>query len=323
MAKVLVAGPIHEAGEAMLDARADVETEILYEPSVADLEARIEDIDAIVLRLTPIRADLVARAKRLKVVARYGVGYDAVDVDALTRHGIPLAVVGEANSVAVAEHALGLMLALIREIPAQDRLIREGQFAKRDEFLQTELWRKAVLVAGYGRIGSRVAHRCAAFEMDVIVADPYADAEEVTSKGYRHLTDFREALGDADFVTLHMPANPEGTPLFGQAEIERMKSDAVLINVSRGSLIDEDALFDALSSGRIRCAGLDVLRQEPPPADCPLLTLDNVILTPHSASLTEESARRMSIESVQNALDAIDGCLRPGYVINREVLGAD
>ncbi|MFQ5773335.1 MAG: NAD(P)-dependent oxidoreductase [Kiloniellaceae bacterium] len=321
MLKVLVAGAIHEAGRALLDARDDVDVEALGRLSVADLEARIADLDALVLRLTPVRAGTIARARRLKVVSRFGVGYDNVDVDALTRHGIPLAIVGDANAVPVAEHALALILALTRRLIAHDHAVHVGDYGVRDGAAQSELWRKTVLVVGFGRVGRRVARRCAAFDMHVVAADPYLARESVETEGYRYVDDFRAALGEADIVTLHLPATPDGRPVMGRREFEAMKPGGYFINVARGSLVDEDALADALSRGRLRGAGLDVTRQEPPARDSPLLRLSNVILTPHCAALTEECARRMSVVSVQNALDGLDGRLKPELVVNKEVLG--
>lgn len=320
MAKVLVAGIVQQAGIALLEAREDIEFEMLADMSVADLDERIADLDALVVRLTPVGAETVAAAKKLKVVSRFGVGYDSVDVAALTRHGIPLAVVGDANSVTVAEHALGMMIAVSRRMVVLDRLVRAGDYGLRNADDQSDLWGKTVLVVGFGRIGRRVAKRCAAFEMQVVVADPYAARESVEAEGHRYVADFHEALAEADFVTLHLPANPDLTPIMAEAEFRAMKRGAYFINVARGSLVDEEALAAALSGGWLRGAGLDVTRREPPAPDNPLLRLENVIFTPHTAALTAECNRRMSIASVQNALDGIDGRLRPEMVVNKEVL---
>ncbi|MEE9250069.1 MAG: hydroxyacid dehydrogenase [Alphaproteobacteria bacterium] len=321
MANVLIAGPIHEAGQALLDARADIDYAVLSHATVADLDARIADLDGLLLRLTPLAAETIARARRLKVVARYGVGYDNVDVDALTRSGIPLAIVGEANAVPVAEQAVGLMIAATRQMVVMDRLTRNGGYDARNTAGLTELWGKTVLVVGFGRVGRLVALRCAAFDMTIVIADPYVEREAVEASGYRYVADFRDALEGADFVTLHLPANPDGSPVMGAAEFAKMKAGGYFINVARGSLVDEDALFTALTNGRLRGAGLDVMREEPPAPDCPLLTLDNVVLSPHTAALTEECSRRMSEVSVRSILDAIDGRLDAELVVNKEVLG--
>lgn len=322
MRNVLVAGPIHEAGVALLDARDDVSYELVGETSVADLDMQIGSVDGLLLRLTPLSAETIAKAPRLKIVARHGVGYDRVDVAALTRRGIPLAITGEANSEPVAEQAMGLMLAATRRTTTMDRMVRSGEYGARNTMALIELWRKTVLVVGFGRTGSRVAPRCAAFGMEVIVADPYLPRRQVEAHGYRYVTDLREALAEADIVTLHMPANPDGAPVMGVAEFSMMKPGAFFINVARGSLVDEAALTEALTSGHLRGAGLDVTREEPPAPDCPLLALDNVVLSPHVAAWTEECSRRMSEVSVRNILDAFDGRLDPELVVNRQVMGS-
>ncbi len=321
MAEILVARSTDPAALALFDARDDVSYEVLETPTVGDLEIRIAGIDAIVLGLTPVQAPLIAKAARLKVVSRFGVGYDNVDVAALTARGIPLTTVGDANAVTVAEHALMLMLAASRELVVHDAAVRGGNYGLRGQRKRADLWRKTVLVVGFGRIGRRVARRCAAFDMEVIVADPFVEPEAVAAAGFRHLVDFHDGLGAADFVTLHMPGQPDGAPVLGRAEFAALKPGAFLVNTARGSLIDEDALYDALTGGGLRGAGLDVTREEPPQPDSPLLGLDNLVLTPHMSSLTEEGTERMAMASVQNCLDAIDGCLRPDYVVNKEVLG--
>lgn len=321
MAKVLVAGVVHPSARDLLKARGDIDYEVLDLITEADLEARIADLDAFIVRLTPITAETVARAKKLKVVARFGVGYDAIDVDALTRAGIPLALIGEANSDSVAEHTLGLMIAVARRFLVCDRGVRGSDYRFLDAADQSDLSRKTVLIVGFGRIGSRVARLCKAFDMKVIAADPYVARETVEGAGCRYVEDFRDVLGEADIVTLHMPGNHDRSPVVTGPELNAMRPGAYFINTARGSLVDEAALAAALVSGRIRAAGIDVLRQEPPAADCPLLPLDNVILTPHSATLTRECNLRVSETCVRNALDGIDGRLRPEYVVNKEVLG--
>lgn len=321
MAKILVGRATDPAALALLEARGDVSYEIVETPTAADLEARIAEFDAVLLGMTPFTEATIAKATRLKVVSRFGVGYDNVDVAALTAQGIPLTTVGDANAVTVAEHALMLMLAASRQLVVHDAAVRGGDYGLRGRRKRADLWRKTVLVIGFGRIGQRIAKLCAALDMTVIVADPFAEPDTVQAADFRHLKDFREGLGEADFVTLHMPGQPDGAPVLGRAEFAAMKPGAFLVNTARGTLIDEDALFEALTGGHLRGAGLDVTRQEPPQPDHPLLALENLVLTPHIASLTEEGVGRMAMESVRNCLDAIDGRLRPDYVVNKEVLG--
>ena len=213
------------------------------------------------------------------------------------------------------------MLAVARRLVVLDRATRNGGYDIRNRCQLTELQAKTILIVGYGRVGRHMARRCAAFDMKVMVADPYASADEVVSAGYDHLDDFRDALHAADFVSLHLPGAADGRALIGEAEFERMKAGAFLINTGRGTLICEDALVRALTSGRLGGAGLDVTRNEPPDPDSPLLELDTVVLSPHCASHTEECMARMSKVSAQNVLDAIDGELDPALIVNREALG--
>jgi D-3-phosphoglycerate dehydrogenase len=319
--KVLVAGRIHDDGLALLKARPDVDWEVVEGGALAEVEARIAEVDAIVVRTTPIRAPLIAKAKRLKVVSRHGVGYDNVDVPALNGRRIPLTVVGSANSTPVAEHAMAMMLAVTRQLRVYDQAVRAGSYKVRDSLAMVELAGKTVLVVGFGRIGTRVARRCAAFEMKVVVADPFVPKRAIEGQGYSYVADFRDALPEADIVTFHMPGALDGKPVMGAAEFARIKRGAWLVNCARGTLIDEAALAKALGDGTLRGAGLDVTRDEPPAADHPLLKLDNVILSPHSAGSTPECFARMAAVSVQNALDALDGRLDADMVVNAEVLG--
>lgn len=320
MAKVLICGRIHPAGRSLLEARADVEVVELLDGSEQALVEAIGDVDGVLLRTNPLRSAAVERAAKLRVVSRHGVGYDNVDVEACTRRRIPVTVVGDVNAVTVAEHALGMMLTCMHQLRTYDAAMRVGNYAVRDTLAMRELWNKTLLIVGFGRIGSRVAKRAAAFDMKIVVADPYVPRNTVTGLGYRHVADFREALGEADIVTLHMPGRPDGSPVMGAAEFAALKEGAVFINCARGSLVDEPALVSALG-GRLRAAGLDVTRQEPPPDDHPLLKLENVVLSPHSAGSTVECFARMAQAAAQNILDAIDGRLDPHNVVNPEALG--
>jgi D-3-phosphoglycerate dehydrogenase len=307
-------------GQALLDARPDVEVSILDGGGVEALEAAMPGADAVILGVTPFGRATLAKANRLAVVSRFGVGYDNVDVGALTERGIPLTVVGEANCETVADHALGMMLAMLHRIPVYDRRMREGRFTDRQFDAQGDLWRKTALVVGFGRIGRRVAKRLAAFDVDVLVSDPYIDPAEITDRGFERVEDLDAALGRADIVTLHLPALPEGRPLMGAREFGLMRQSTWFVNVSRGSLVDEPALREALTSGHLSGAALDVFVREPIDDDDPFLGLENVVLTPHIASGTRECWNRMSAAAVRNALDGIDRRLDPALVVNPETL---
>jgi D-3-phosphoglycerate dehydrogenase / 2-oxoglutarate reductase len=179
---------------------------------------------------------------------------------------------------------------------------------------------RRVMVLGYGRIGREVARRCAAFDMQVSVYDPYVQANVIEQSGYRSVPDFAAVLPETDILTVHMPLAAESRHLIGKAELAELPSHALVINCARGGIVDEDALHAALTSGKIAGAGIDVFEQEPPPESHPLFGLDNVLLSPHTAGMSQEAAIRMAISTVRNALAGIDGKLDPSMVVNREVL---
>ena len=320
MPKILLAGRFHPDAEALLAERPDIQVEILVEPTEQELIDAIPGCHGLVLRTTPFGAEACAKGGSLKVIARHGVGYDNVDVAAATAHGLPLAVVGEANSNAVCEHAFMLMLATVKDALPLDAAVRKQDYTRRNALTAGEVAGKTILIVGFGRIGTRMARRCAAFDMDVIVADPYVPQRVVRGHGYDYVEDFRDALDRADIVTMHRPGNQDGSPVMTGQEFSRMRKGAVLINTARGTLLDEDALYQALTNGPLAAAGLDVTRDEPPAPDLPLLSLENVLLSPHIAGVTREAFRAMGLRAVQNCLDAIDGKLDPYYLINPAVL---
>ena len=276
--------------------------------------------DAVVLRTQPMTAEVIAAAPKLKIVSRHGVGYDAVDVTALNARGIPLAIVGDVNSRAVAEHTLMLMLAVARKVAQHDAAIRRGDWNVRNRFDTVELDGKSLLLAGFGRIGRRVAELARAFGMTVTAYDPFVKPEMMAKHGVRPAADLVKALGEADYVSLHMPGSATGAVIF-EEELKAMKPGAILINAARGGLVDETLLDRALRDGKLAGAGLDVLTSEPPAMDHPLLTNERVVLSPHSAGLTAECAARMAVASVQNVLDHFAGRLDPALVVNAAEIG--
>ncbi len=318
--KVVVINAIHEAGLRVLQAREDVELVVVAEPDADRVGEELAAAHGVIVRTFPIDRPLIEAASMLEVVSRHGVGYDNVDVDALDERKVPLTIVGDVNAVPVAEQALFMMLTLAKNGAALDRAVRAGDFARRDSSPITELWRKSILILGFGRIGRQVAARCQAFDMTVLAYDPYIDAATIEAAGVRAVADFRDALVEADVVTLHMPLGPETKDMIGADELAAMKPGAVLINVARGGLANEAALAAALREGRIAGAGLDVFGSEPPPADNPLLALDNVILSPHSAGLSMECRERMAVACAENVLAVFDGTIEPRLVVNATVL---
>lgn len=318
--KVLVVQDLPEAGLALFRERDDVDVEIVPDPTDAIMTEKLADAHGVTLRISPFRENLIAKAPNLMVAARFGVGYDSVEVPALTKRGIPLMIAGTANSVSVAEHALFMMLSLAKLSQKHDAAMRKADWGIRFRESAADLYLKSVLVIGFGRIGTRTVKRCLAFDMTVLVYDPYVDPDAIRAAGAVPVADYREALPRVDFVTVHCPKTPETTSMIAAAELAAMKPGAFVVNTARGGIIDEAALVDALKRNVIRGAGLDAFDREPPdPAD-PLLALENVLLSPHIAGVTREAADRMAIATARNVLDVFDGRPEPENVVNREVL---
>lgn len=320
MPHILVAGKLHAAGLERLKDAKDMTFTLVDEVSLESYLPHVGAADAVVLRTQPMTADVIAAAPSLKIVSRHGVGYDAVDVAALNARGIPLAIVGDVNSRAVAEHTLMLMLATARKAAQHDAAIRRGEWNVRNRFETVELDGKTLLLVGFGRIGRRVAELAGAFGMAVAAYDPFVKPEVMAKHGVRPEADLVKALASADYVSLHMPGSTAGAVIW-EEEIRAMKPGAILINAARGGLVDEDALDQALRDGRLAGAGLDVFKSEPPAPDHPLLANERVLLSPHAAGLTAECAARMAVASVQNVLDHFAGRLDPALVVNAADIG--
>jgi D-3-phosphoglycerate dehydrogenase / 2-oxoglutarate reductase len=320
--KLLIPSTMARAGWAVLEKRDDIEA-ISYDGNMPTpaFHALLAGADGVALSLTPFGQAELDAAPRIRVVARHGVGYDAVDVPALTRRGIPLMVTGTANSPSVAEQALAFMFALAKRGARMHEIVRTGQWnARLSEELPVDLFEKTLLVVGFGRIGTRIAKACLALGMTVRVYDPYVSAASVTAAGCVPEVDLDAALPRADFVTIHCPKTPETVGMFNAARLARMKPTSFLVNTARGGIIDEAALHKALTTGVIRGAGLDVFDREPIAPDNPLPSLANVLTAPHMAGVTKESFDRMATAVANNLLDALDGKPNPDNVINKEVL---
>ncbi len=318
MAVVLVAGKIHQKGLELLHGRSDIQ--VIYVEAVTTDAYRpfLADADAILIRTQPMTAAEIALALKLKIVSRHGVGYDAIDIHALNARKIPLAIVGDVNSRAVAEHTLMLMLAAARRTVAHHVGSTTGHWNERNRFDSTELDDKIILVIGFGRIGRRVAELAKAFGMRVAAFDPYTTSEQMAALGVHHVPDMNTALATADFVTVHVPGGQ--STLIGAAELACMKPSAILVNAARGGIIDEQTLDAALRQRKLRAAALDVLVHEPPGLDHPLLSNPYITISPHNAGLTEECAMRMGIAAAQNILDYFDGALDRRLVVNAEAV---
>jgi D-3-phosphoglycerate dehydrogenase len=316
---ILILGRIHEAGLDILRARPGVSFEIMAQPAEPDILALAPTADAIIVRTTKLTGAAIDAAPKLKIVSRHGVGYDNVDMAALDRRRIPLTLVGNVNALSVAEHTLFMMLAIAKRGVAYDRATRNGDWKIRDSFGGTELAGKALLLLGFGRIGREVARRAQAFGMTVQAYDPYVRDAAMFAARVQPLAKLADALPQADFISVHLPMTPETKAIIGAQQFAAMKKTAIVISTARGGLVDE-ARSSRRQSGQIRAAGLDVFVDEPPAPNDPLLKLDNLLLSPHTAGLTEECAMRMAEVSARNALAGLDGKVDPELVVNRHVL---
>jgi D-3-phosphoglycerate dehydrogenase len=323
--KILVTESLSASGRALLNARDDIELvefpNLILAPDFEALLKQHAPVHGVALGATRFGEPELEASLDMKVVTRIGVGYDAVDVPALSRRKIPLMVAGSANSPSVAEQALFMMLTLAKRAGEMHALVRDGQWKARLGKLPFDLYGKTLLIVGFGRIGTRTAKRCLAMEMAVLVYDPYKSAEEIRTAGCEPVTDLDAALPRADFVSIHCPKTTQTLGMFNAARLRRMKATAYLVNTARGGIIDEAALYDALYSGRLAGAGLDVFAQEPPPVPNPLFELPNVIIAPHVAGVTREALDRMGEQTALNILSALDGEPIRQNVINQDVLG--
>lgn len=317
MPHLLVAGKLHPAGVALLDelkaggVTVDYVEEI-SEPSYAPL---IDKADALVIRTQPLSAATIAKAARLKVVSRHGVGYDAVDLDALNARGIALTVVGDVNSVSVAEHAMMQLLAAAKQVLRADRAVRDpSRWNWRNRLEQREIHGKNLLIVGYGRSGRHLARMASGFDMKVRAHDPFLKKAGWPEGDVASVDDLPEGLAWADYLSVHVPKSDR--PVIGEEELRAVKPGIIIANTARGGVIDEPALAQALAEGRVGAAGIDVFEQEPPTGGSPLLPQDNAILSPHIAGLTEEAAMRMAISSIENAIGFLEGTIDPALIVN-------
>ena len=318
--KVLVIGHIHQDGIDLLRARSDVTIETTEAHKESDLVKLVPDTDAILVRSALITSAVIEAAPLLKVVSRHGVGFNSVDVEALTARRIPLTIAVGGNAVSVAEHTLYLILALAKQGQCYDTAARQGDFSFRNAPIAREIETSKLLVIGFGRIGSQVARRALAFGMAVHVYDPYVPDSVVQDQGAQIVRNLHEALPQMDVVSVHCPLNEETNNLISDHELRLMKPNALLINTARGGIVDETALHSALLQGEIAGAGIDVFVTEPTSPSLNLLELANVVVSPHCAGVTVESSARTARIAAQNALDGLDSTLDEVFVVNREVL---
>ncbi len=316
VARILVADPLAEEGLALLRRHGQVDVRTGLSPQ--DLARIIGDYDALIVRSgTRVTREVLAAASRLKVVARAGVGVDNIDVDAATELGILVVNAPTGNIVAAAEHTIALLMALARRVPQAHLSMRQGEW-NRKRFIGVEVREKVLGLIGLGRVASEVARRAHGLDMHVLAYDPYVSEEQARKVG-AHLVSLDEVLSRADFLSLHLPLTPETRGFMSAERLARMKPGAYLINTSRGGVLDERALLEALDSGHLAGAALDVFAEEPLPVEHPLRRHPKVILTPHIGGSTVEAQARVATDAAEQVIAVLQGKPAP-YAVNAPIV---
>ena len=303
MQQIFILDAFHPAGLTLAKEHA-----VVTNWSDVNVNNWINEADAIMVRMSPITREMISKAKKLKVICKQGVGLDTIDLDAAKEFNIQVYRTPGVNSEAVAEMAFSLSLAVCRRIARFDRLLRAGVQIVRPDHLGIEMWGKTVGIVGMGNIGTRVAQKWKnAFQANLIAYDPHAPQNAWAEIDHERVNSLGEMISRVDLLTLHLPLTEQSHHLISLKELKSMKKDAVLINVSRGGIIDERALHDVLKEGHLFGVGLDVVEIEPIRPDNPLFEFENVIFTPHAAAGTIETQERSALQVAQQVIDALAG----------------
>ncbi|MFP4225606.1 MAG: hydroxyacid dehydrogenase, partial [Desulfobacterales bacterium] len=300
--KVLISDNLGQAGIDIFEKETGIDVDVKTGLSPEQLQSVIPDYDALVIRsATKVTEDLLSAATNLKVVGRAGIGLDNVDIPAATKKGVVVMNTPGGNVVTTAEHTIALMMSLTRNIPQGTASLKDGRWDKK-KLQGREIMNKAMGVIGYGKIGSVVADRARGLKMRVMVYDPVVSPETIEKKGFEAVT-LDTLYQEADYISLHVPKSKNTTGMIDAKAFEKMKSGVMLINCARGGILDEAALQDALESGKVAGAALDVFETEPLPADHPLLAFDNVVVTPHLGASTIEAQTNVAVAVAQQIIE--------------------
>ena len=314
--KIAIIEEIHKDGIELLDNHPNFEYELISDVTEKNLIEKLPNFDACTLRVSKLDEKILKHCPKLKAISRHGVGYDNVDLNYIKNNKISLLITATANAVAVAEHVLSMFLSLSKSIIRYDEEVRTGNFKKNANKITTfELLNKNILIAGFGRIGKKLISRCLVFGTKVYVYDPYIDEQIIKEHGGIKVSSIDEGLKIADYVSLHMPLTNETKDLLNYDVFKKMKKNSILVNTARGGIINEYDLDRALNEGLIFGAGLDVFSNEPVENNNPLLKNKNIILSPHSATFTDECTSRMSIETTKNIIDFFENTLDKSMIV--------
>ncbi|MCG1013090.1 hydroxyacid dehydrogenase [Tepidanaerobacter sp. GT38] len=318
MKKILITSPIHAYGTNMLKEKFEVI--IAPDENKETIIKLVEDADAMIVRLAEIDKDIISNGKKLKIIAKHGAGVDNIDVKYATKRGIYVVNTGNANSLSVAEHTIAGILAVFKRINIVDNAVRAGNWFIKNDNKSMDFTGKTLGLIGLGSIGSEVARMAKyGFRMNILAYDPYVDKNRVAEKGIKIKDSLEEIFKVADIISVHTPLTEETKGLISRKLLSLLKPTAIFVNFARGEIVDEEALLELLKEGRIFGAALDVFCQEPLPDNSPFLELDNVILSPHGASFTEECRLRMSKYLAQDIIAFFEG-KKPERIVNRELI---
>ena len=316
MKNILIIQPIDKSGIEILENHPDYNFEIIDGTDLEEIKKKIIECDGISIRTAKLPAEVIRGAKNLKIISRHGVGYDNIDLEAAKEKNITISITATANAVAVAEHVMFMLLNISKRKDMYDKTVKSGRFNDRNKLPKTiELWNKNILIMGFGRIGKSLIKRCIGFEMNVYVYDPFVSKEEIESLGGKKIEDLKEGVKKMDALTLHIPLNEKTKNIINYDVLKNMKKNCIIINASRGGIINENDLNKSLNENKIFGAGLDVFYTEPPDNDNPLLKNDKTFLSPHTAAFTEECMVRMGKETIQNIIDFFDKKLEKSKIV--------
>ena len=317
MHKIAIVDKMHQDGISLLKNHPNFEIEIIEDLSKKNLISKLPNFEGITLRRGKIDKEILDKCKKLKVISRHGVGYDNVDIKCLKDKKITLLVAGTTTSTSPAEHIMFMILNISKSFNLFDKSVRNGKFeeamhAKHKSF---ELCNKKILIVGFGRIGRKLIKRCLGFEMEVYVYDPFVDKKTIESFDGIKIDSLNEGLKKIDILSLSVPLTKDTYNIINLEKMKIMKKTAIIINTSRGGVVNEKDLNDALNKGILYGAGLDVFEKEPPSDDNPLLTNKKVLLSPHAATFTKECTSDMAIQTAQNIIDFFEEKLNDQMIV--------
>ena len=313
MLNILIAGELHPAGLKIINQNSKYSVDYLKEVSNKNFLPYLKNADAMIVRTQTLNKNHIEKAMKLKIVSRHGVGYDNIDHYELKKRKIPLTIVGDVNSTSVSEHTMMLIVSVFKKIILADFSTRNSFWDYRNNYEPRELYSKNLLIVGFGRIGKKLGRLANAFGMNIFVYDPYID-NNFEEYEIQYFQDLKTAFQSADCISLNLPKVEK--PIITRENSKYLKHGVIIVNTARGGLIEDNVLLDGIQKGTIAGVGLDVFDNEPLEKNHSLFKYKQVVFTPHQAGLSQESAERMSIKSIQNILDYFDGTLDESLVVN-------